>query len=471
MFKEVLKMEEKTKKSKKSKVLASVAAVVLALSMLLGAGTYAYLTDETDDVTNTFSTNQVTVDLEETTGDDYEIVPGTSQAKDPTVTVTNTVDAYVFVEVTDTTDGLVEYAIADGWTLLDGYDNVYYRVVSADDETKSFSVLAGDTVYYSAALENSDMLDEEGNLKDGLELTFKAYAIQMEPFASNVEAAYAAAKGETTIAVDADSLQDSIDSGESYIVVNEDIETDESITIPSGADVTLILSGTTITNTTNDAIVVEDGGTLSITGGTVDATAHGKAAIRNNQGGTVVAENVTFTRSQEAGTGSSDNGGNSYYVVLNQGTMTFKTGTVVIGNGHYSSLIENGWYYPADNSAGEYAYLTIEDGTYIGGLYSVKNDDYGILTINNGTFENEYPALLNYGTATINNGTFSTEYVAYCPIGGIQAGELYINGGDFTYSSSYAIVLGGEATAEITNATFNGISYSEEMYAEIVVAQ
>lgn len=228
------------------------------------------------------------------------------------------------------------------------------------------------------------------------------------------------------------------------------------------------MSGTTIANTANDAIVVEDGGTLSITGGTVDALAHGKAAIRNNQGGTVVAENVTFTRSQEAGTGPSDNGGNSYYVVLNQGTMILKSGTVVIGNGHYSSLIENGWYDPKKNSTGEYAYLTIDDGTYIGGLYNVKNDDYGILTINNGTFENEYPALLNYGTATINNGTFSTEYVAYCPTGGIQAGELYINGGDFTYSRNYAIFLEGEATAEITNATFNGTSYSEEMYDDIV---
>ena len=79
--------------------------------------------------------------------------------------------------------------------------------------------------------------------------------------------------------------------------------------------------------------------------------------------------------------------------------------------------------------------------------------------------------MLNYGTATINNGTFSTEFVAYCPKGGIQAGVLYINGGDFTYSRSYAIVLEGEATAEITNATFNGISYSEEMYAKIVVEQ
>ena len=41
--------------------------------------------------------------------------------KDPKkATVDNTVDSYVYVEITDATEGLVSYAIADGWTKLDG---------------------------------------------------------------------------------------------------------------------------------------------------------------------------------------------------------------------------------------------------------------------------------------------------------------------------------------------------------------
>ena len=178
----------KSERSKKSKVLTSVAAVVLAASMLIGGGTYAYLQGESDDVINEFNANQVTVDLKETTGNSYEIIPGTTQEKDPKVTVNATVPAYVFVTVEDETDGLVDYAIADGWTKLDGYDNVYYREVAASHTAQEFDVLAGNTVSYDAALANSDMVDEDGNLKDGLALSFKAYAIQKDPFADAVQA-------------------------------------------------------------------------------------------------------------------------------------------------------------------------------------------------------------------------------------------------------------------------------------------
>ncbi len=329
MVKEVLKMEEKTKKSKKSKVLASVAAVVLALSMLLGAGTYAYLTDETDDVTNTFSTNQVTVDLEETTGDDYEIVPGTSQAKDPTVTVTNTVDAYVFVEVTDTTDGLVEYAIADGWTLLDGYDNVYYRVVSADDETKSFSVLAGDTVYYSAALENSDMLDEEGNLKDGLELTFKAYAIQMEPFASAVEAWEGK---DTQFAEDEESLKTALEAG-GKVVLSNDV-----------AVLNLDYSGASLYG----LMTITKDTTLDLSDKTISFDKDGKAV--------------------------------NYYpcfFIISSGT------TIIDGDGVIDGEAGNDSVYCINVNGGN---LVINGGTYYGGITAVQVQK-GSLTINGGFFD------------------------------------------------------------------------------------
>ena len=65
--------------------------------MIIGGGTYAYYQDVSEEKVNTFNANQVTVDLQETTGDEYNIIPGTSQKKDPKVTVNNTVDAYVFV--------------------------------------------------------------------------------------------------------------------------------------------------------------------------------------------------------------------------------------------------------------------------------------------------------------------------------------------------------------------------------------
>ena len=102
-------------KDNKKKVVITGLAVVLAAAMALGGGTYAYLQGTTEDVVNNFNTNKVLVELNETTGNDYNIIPGTTQEKDPKVTVDATVDSYVYVEVRDATKGLVSYVIADGW--------------------------------------------------------------------------------------------------------------------------------------------------------------------------------------------------------------------------------------------------------------------------------------------------------------------------------------------------------------------
>ena len=204
----------KSERSKKSKVLTSVAAVVLAVSMIIGGGTYAYLEAESDDVVNKFNTEQVTVALDETGDKEYDIIPGTSEDKDPKVTVTNSVDAYVYVTVEDTTQGLVDYEIADGWLPLDGYENVYYREVAAGEEPQEFYVLKDNKVSYDAALTNANM---EG--KEDLKLTFKAYAIQKAPFNEPV----AAWEGkDIQFAENEESLKTAIEAG-GDVVLNDNV--------------------------------------------------------------------------------------------------------------------------------------------------------------------------------------------------------------------------------------------------------
>lgn len=180
------------RKLNKKNIITGSVAVSLAAMMLIGGGTFAYLKDNAPEVKNNFNTNVVLVDVEETTGSDYNIIPGTSQDKDPRVTVANTVDAWVYAIVEDNTDGLVDYEIADGWQKLDGWDigskTVCYRAVGAEDDTKVFHILKDDKVSYNKALENSDMVDADGNLKAGLNLTFTAYAIQQEGFINAREA-------------------------------------------------------------------------------------------------------------------------------------------------------------------------------------------------------------------------------------------------------------------------------------------
>lgn len=250
------------KVSKKNIAITGV-AVSLAAVMLIGGGTFAYLKGETDPITNSFRTNQVQVSLEETTGNEYNIIPGTTQRKDPKVTVNNTVDAYVFVEVADATEGLVRYAIADGWIPLDGVPNVYYRLVSAAQDVKEFSVLANDEVRYSKALENDDMTDGSGSLKRDINLTFNAVAIQAEPFA-NAEEAYKAK--DSIITSDTDVIEAAIMDG-MPVVLSADAKVDSAALDRAGADIDLNGRELKIGGTT--PIVLNSSKSISLKDGTL----------------------------------------------------------------------------------------------------------------------------------------------------------------------------------------------------------
>lgn len=250
------------KVSKKNIAITGV-AVSLAAVMLIGGGTFAYLKGETDPITNSFRTNQVQVSLEETTGNEYNIIPGTTQRKDPKVTVNNTVDAYVFVEVADATEGLVRYAIADGWIPLDGVPNVYYRLVSAAQDVKEFSVLANDEVRYSKALENHDMTDGSGSLKRGIDLSFNAVAIQAEPFADAKEAYNAK---DAVITSDTDVIEAAIMDG-MPVVLSADAKVDSAVLDRAGADIDLNGQELKIGGTT--PIVLNSSKSISLKDGTL----------------------------------------------------------------------------------------------------------------------------------------------------------------------------------------------------------
>lgn len=182
------------------------------------------------------------------------------------------------------------------------------------------------------------------------------------------------------------------------IVVNKDIEV--TLNIDSGKTLTNAGGKHTITNN----------GTLTITGeGTVDNVSHGKAAIENAIGASVTIKGCTFKRSKEKGTYKPyENGGNSYYTIENEGNMTIESPAKVLNNGGYSSNIKNGGDEIASSNV-KTAQLTINGGEFSGGVNTVKNDSYGVLTINDGEFNNtaQY-VVMNWNEATIKGGTFET---------------------------------------------------------------
>ena len=168
----------------KKKGLAMVLALVL-LAVCAVSGTLAWLTAKSEVVTNTFTTSDIKVELKETTGQKYKMIPGYTISKDPKATVlAGSEECYLFVKLDKSTnfDTYLEYVIADGWTKLDGVtDTVYHRVVDGTTNQigKAYSVLEGDqvTVKDSVTKEQMNALDAAGAEKPTLTIT--AYASQL----------------------------------------------------------------------------------------------------------------------------------------------------------------------------------------------------------------------------------------------------------------------------------------------------
>ena len=170
------------RRSVSSKAFAAVLALVLVLGCALG-GTVAWLVAKSDPVVNTFTYGDININLEETTGSSYKIIPGVDIAKDPKVTVEADSEAcWLFVKVEETgtfVDGKVTYSIADGWTALTGQPGVYYREVGAVTADTDFYVLKDNVVKVSDTLTKEDIKD----IPTRPTLTFTAYAVQKDGIA------------------------------------------------------------------------------------------------------------------------------------------------------------------------------------------------------------------------------------------------------------------------------------------------
>ena len=262
------------------------------------------------------------------------------------------------------------------------------------------------------------------------------------------------------------SLQKAVDNAGKGETVTLLQDTAEDIVIPEGAELTLNLNGKTLTN--HEDHTITNKGTLTITGGgTVDNVTHARAAIQNEPGGNVVLNGGAYTRSKENGQNAEASGGNSYYNIVNHGTMEINSGVSVTQKGQFSSMIENGWYNGSQNTGKENSVLTINGGTFSGGLNTIKNDDYGELAINDGTFTSmSQAAFLNWNVATVNGGTFDAAGASNGVIlngyidGTRDQGKLTINGGTFNAGEKTVITTMGGGThsgdIEITGGTLNG---------------
>ena len=238
----------------------------------------------------------------------------------------------------------------------------------------------------------------------------------------------------------------------------------ESVEIAADKNIILDLNGKTLTNT-DGKHTIENNGTLTINDssndktGTVDNVIHARGALVNHAGAVATLNGGKFHRSLEAGNSPDNNGGNSWYTILNQGTMTINDGATVENGGCYSANIRT------DSE------LTVNGGTFKGGINTIKVDENGELTINDGNFSNDKATcIFNWNKTTINGGTFTRPNIANTSVcNGFwdptsAVGELTITGGIFNgvvgnyadYPGGIIAISGGTFTTDVSEyATAN----------------
>lgn len=171
------------KRNISGRVLVALVAVVLLIGCAAG-GTVAWLVSKPAAIVNTFTIGNIDATLTETQRT-YHIVPGVDIDKDPVATVVkNSEDCYLFVKIdeknwpdfteTDSTTRKVDYAVADGWTPLEGKEGVYYCKVSKSADDQAFHILKDDKVTVSRSLTK----DELSRVTPQPKLTFTVYAVQ-----------------------------------------------------------------------------------------------------------------------------------------------------------------------------------------------------------------------------------------------------------------------------------------------------
>lgn len=213
----------------KKKIVALCLCIALAV-VAIGGATLAYFTDQTTEVKNTFTVGNVKITLSEPSWveDNAKMVPGTTIAKDPTITVNaGSERAYTFMKVQLSTDFaklLKDYATAKRLDLTtnDGQNaliNAWFTStvnpkVMSINTTENYVILgvlspknAGESVkYFDAVKVPADVTNDMIKANGDYNIIITAYAVQ----ASGIEGSNTNA--DTSVDPDANKKLDRVDA-------------------------------------------------------------------------------------------------------------------------------------------------------------------------------------------------------------------------------------------------------------------
>ena len=276
------------------------------------------------------------------------------------------------------------------------------------------------------------------------------------------------------------TLKDAIAAAQNGDTVTLANDVTESIKIDEGKAITLDLNGKTLTNT-DGKHTIENYGTLVVEDGSQDKTGkvdnitNGRISFVNYEGGVATLNGGSFDRSMENGKVGATDDCNSCYTIKNWGIMTINENVSVNNKTDRqggSSAIGNGYQNGANfdnhtNVTSANVKLTINGGKFTGGLNTIKNDDWAILEVNGGVFENNtQQCIMNWNEVSITGGIFTGEpnaiYNGY-DNDSMDKGILEITGGEFNgniqvYNNGTTSISGGTFNTDVSNYCASGFS-------------
>ncbi len=465
------------KKNKTSlRVIALVAVLALAMGAVIG-GTLAYLMDKTDPVVNTFTYGNINIKLEETegittdTGKIFtEVMPGEKIAKDPKIKVEGgSKDCWLYVQIdkSEEFDAFMSYALADGWTQLEGYDNIWFREVTSSPNAQWFEVLKDNQVTVRPEV-TKEMVDSLNNKLPSI--TFTAYAVQRDAEQDALSSALNAWLQVPQEVATVDDLKAALEEGKP-VKLTENVELPAKLALDTPATVDLGGKALTVNGS------IETTSELEIKNGKLDLAGEGVVA---NGSANVTLENVELDANDAwAGLVLDHNNNN---LTMKDCTITAKTGNgyalMAWGSNNNVTLegctIEAnvfGVYQNGSNAPSTYTIrntnitATAGPGVFVS---NSANRDKQTLIIEGSTIESAMTAVeVKHTDATIKNSTLTTTYAD---------GTFAKASGSGSCTKGYAIAVTANGASEkatgtvvVENCTLKGSTTGEQCGEYFVV--
>ena len=180
------------------KNVKSIILLILCMASLfiIVSGTVAWLIGKSGLLMNQFSYGNIKITLHDdsNTGDEnkinYEITTGTRIEKRTYIKVKEkSEDCWLFVKIdeTDNFQDFMTYSMEDGWTKLEGKENIYYMEVDKSNQEQIFNVIKNNEI-----LVRTDITKEQFSsltLDNYPSFSVSAYAVQRNDKIDDIDTA------------------------------------------------------------------------------------------------------------------------------------------------------------------------------------------------------------------------------------------------------------------------------------------